>query len=83
MVKFTASGPNKILIGLGLEPDNITLMMAGNPIKVKLSDLGFTAAIGSVELMIFSGPTTKSMIDAIKPMIGPDTIIIPTYEKDK
>lgn len=75
MIKFTAAGAGVTLVGLGLEPENIRRMQAGQPIRVRLADLGFTGAVGSVQIMIFTGDNVDAMQAALKPFIGPDTVV--------
>lgn len=75
MVKFTVSGSGGIVIGLGLEDENVRRMQAGQPIRVKLSDLGFTGAAGSIQIMIFTGKDAAAIHAMLAPMIGPDTVV--------
>lgn len=76
MVKFTASGPDVILVGLGLEEGNITRMRAGQPVRVRLSDLGFVGALGSVQVVIFVGSDAEVMKRDLAQFIGPETVVI-------
>ena len=75
MIKFTASGRGVTIVGLGLEPGNITKMQAGQPVRVRLSDLGFTGAVGALQIMIFTGTSAADMKEQLKPFIGPDTVV--------
>src|SRR4029077_17819705 len=75
MIKFTASGPGVTLVGLGLEPKNIHRMQDGQPIRVRFADLGFTGALGNVEIMIFTGTDAAAMRRELAPFIGPDTVV--------
>ena len=75
MIKFTASGNGRTIIGLGLEPGNIERIQAGQPVYVRLSDLGFTGAPATFEIVIFTGKDAATMRAALAPMIGPDTLI--------
>lgn len=75
MIKFTAAGAGVTLVGLGLEPGNIQRMQDGQPIRVRLSDLGFTGAVGTVQIMIFTGDSREALEATIRPFIGPDTVI--------
>lgn len=75
MMKFTAFGNGMTIIGLGLEAGNIKRMQDGQPIRVKLSDLGFTGAMGSMEIVIFTGKDIASMRRDVAPFIGPETVI--------
>jgi len=75
MIKFTASGQGVTLVGLGLEAGNIQRMQNGQPIRVRFSDLGFTGALGSVQIMIFTGTDRASMRRDLQPFIGPETVI--------
>ena len=63
MIKFTTTSgdKNRILVGLGLEARNIERMQQGQPIVVRLSELGFHGALGSVEILIFTGPDVATM----------------------
>lgn len=75
MIKFTASGNDTTIIGLGLEEGNITRLQAGQPIRVKLSDLGFVGAMGATQIMIFAGKDAASMQRDLAQYIGPDTVV--------
>lgn len=75
MIKFTASGNGVTLIGLGLEPGNIDRMQRGQPVRVKLSDLGFVGAVGAVQILIFTGVSREAMEQAVTPFIGADTVV--------
>jgi len=75
VIKFTATGQGVTLVGLGLEPANITKMQAGQPVRVRLSDLGFTGAAGAIQIMIFTGESAAAMQESLKPFIGPDTVV--------
>lgn len=81
MIKFTASGDNVVIVGLGLEPENIRRMAAGQPIRVRLSDLGFTGAVGAIQLVIFSGTDREALEQTVRPFIGPDTVIHSVKDK--
>lgn len=76
MVKFTASGNGKTIIGLGLEAENIRRMQAGKPIYVRLADLGFVGAAGTIEITIFTGENAETMRRDLASLIGPETTII-------
>jgi hypothetical protein len=39
MIKFTASSKGLTLVGLGLEAENVRRMQAGQPVRVRLSEL--------------------------------------------
>lgn len=75
MIKFTAAGQNITLVGLGLEPENIRRMEQGQPVRVRLADLGFVGAAGAIQLLIFTGANREAMEAAMQPFIGPDTVI--------
>lgn len=75
MIKFTASGANRVIIGLGLEPENIKRMQDGQPVRVRLSDLGFTGAMGSTDIVIFTGSSREEIEKSVAVFIGPQTII--------
>lgn len=76
MVKFTATGDDGIVrIGLGLEAENIRRMQAGQPVRVRLSDLGFIGQIGAIQILIFAGEDAASMQRDLAPFIGPETVI--------
>ena len=80
MVKFTASGNGRTVIGLGLEAANIVRMCAGDPVRVRLSDLGFTGVMGTVDIMIFTATDVPAMRAMLAPMIGPETVV---HEEDR
>jgi hypothetical protein len=75
VIKFTASGNGITLVGLGLEPGNITRMQAGQPVRVKLSDLGFTGATGTIQILIFTGKSAAEMQKSLEPFISPETVL--------
>jgi hypothetical protein len=75
MIKFTATSENFVLIGLGLEPENIERLKKGQPIRVKLGDMGFTGVLGMTHIMIFTGESKEAMEAELRPLIGPDTIV--------
>jgi hypothetical protein len=75
MVKFTAAGNGVTLIGLGLEPGNITRLQQGQTLRVRLSELGFTGAAGSIHIMIFAGESAEAMQKTLQPFISEDTVI--------
>lgn len=72
MVKFTAAGDDKILVGLGLEAGNVERLKQGRPILVNLQDLGFTQPI---EVMIFYGESKELIVSQLKPYIGKGTVV--------
>lgn len=74
MIKFTASGNGVTLIGLGFEPENLTRMVAGQPIRIRLADLGFEGPVGAIHLMLFSGSSVEAMMETLQPFIGDDTV---------
>ena len=78
MIKFTASGQDLTVIGLGLEPENVRRLQAGEPIRVRLADLGFTGASGAIQVIIFSGSSREALVEAMRPFIGPETVILDT-----
>ena len=75
MVKFTASGNGVTVVGLGLEDENIRRMVAGKPVRVRLSELGFTGAAGAIQIVIFSGKDAESMRRDLAPLIDSNTVI--------
>lgn len=95
MIKFSAQGTRRkgtgrhpagepvIIVGLGLEPGNISRMIAGDPVRVHLADLGFKGAVGSVDIVIFTGPSREAMEKSLQSMIGPDTVIHREKETDR
>jgi hypothetical protein len=66
MIKFTASGNGITIVGLGLEHGNLDRLKDGQPIRVKLSDLGFVGA---------TGKDAVSMQRDLSQFIGPDTVV--------
>jgi len=77
MVKFIGHGYNGItLIGLGLEAENIKRLQAGQPIRVRLRDLGFVGAVSSIELFIFADDDAAAMRKKLAQFIGPETVVI-------
>jgi hypothetical protein len=75
MIKFTASGNGITIVGLGLEHGNLDRLKDGQPIRVKLSDLGFVGATGAIQIMIFAGKDAVSMQRDLSQFIGPDTVV--------
>jgi len=76
VIKFTASGNGITLVGLGLQAENIRRMQDGQPVRVRLSDLGFVGAVGAVQVVIFTGKTDDEMETAISAFCGPNTVVI-------
>jgi hypothetical protein len=63
MIKFTANGPNgKTILGLGLQIENIKLLMDGKPIIID----GSKMEIGNIEIAIFYGTTQQEMINMLR-----------------
>ena len=75
MIKFTASGEGRILIGFGLESGNLSRLQAGQPIRVALSELGFHGEIGRVEILLFAGESHEALRRMVEPMISSDTVV--------
>ena len=81
MIKFkTYSGENVLLLGFGLSEDNIQRLKSGQPVVIKLEDMGLREG----RIMIFYGKTEADMIKEIKPYLGSDTLVIgvPPDEND-
>lgn len=76
MVKFVASGEGgRILIGLGLEDENIKRLKDGEPIRIRLSDLGFHGVVGNIHIMIFTGKDAESITKDLSQFINSETVI--------
>jgi hypothetical protein len=71
MIKFTGSSDDgRVLVGLGLSEGNLQMMRKGNPIHI------FGAEMNSpVDIIIFWGATDQALAEAMKPYIGPETVI--------
>lgn len=75
MIKFTTSGNGIIVVGLGLEDENVERMRRGAPVRVRLSDLGFTGTLGTVQIVLFTGTDAATMQRDLAPLIGPETVV--------
>lgn len=76
MIKFTASGKGVTTIGLGLVEGNVERMRAGQPVYVRLSEMGFVGAMGATTICIFLGKTEQELAETLKEFIGPETAIL-------
>ena len=78
MVKFTVHGDGRTLIGLGLSRGNIQRLQQGQPILLKLEDVGITAD-PPIDVLIVFGENEASIIHDVDRRlgleIGPDTIV--------
>lgn len=50
-------------------------MQRGEPIRVRLSDMGFVGAMGSVHILIFTGKDSESLKESLAPLIDSATVI--------
>lgn len=71
MVKFTASTPDGLLVGLGITYENVIRLKQGKPIHIQLADLGLPQG----ELLIFYGKDEQAITKDLLPYIGEDTIL--------
>ncbi len=70
MIKFRAEGKDGPLIGLGLSQENMDRMTAGQPVHVKLEELGLEG-----DIVIFYGKTEDELQRTLQTLIGPVTEI--------
>lgn len=76
MIKFSARGAaGEIIVGLGLEAGNLAKLQAGQPVRVRLSDLGYVGAVGAVQVVIFYGETKEKISEMLAPLITPETVM--------
>ena len=71
MIKFTAQGRGRKLIGIGLSAGNIKRLKQGKPVHIFGEELGFPG----IEIMIFYGATERKMQEDLSEFIGPETRI--------
>ena len=66
-------GQDKTVVGLGLSHENLWRLKDGQPVVVRLADLGFEGS--PHEVLIFAGETEAAIIDRFEArgLIGPDT----------
>jgi hypothetical protein len=72
MLKFTAEstdGNGRRLIGFGISAGNVARLTQGDPILIKLDEMGLWPA----DVLIFYGETEQALANAMKDRIGPDT----------
>lgn len=75
MIKFRAEGKNGPLIGLGLSQGNIERLVAGQPVHVKMLELGLEG-----DIIIFYGKNEDELKQSVQMMIGPRTEVTDTRE---
>ena len=73
MVKFLATRDNRMFLALGLTRENLTRMMADEPIKIDTKELGLPPGT----LLIFFGETEAAIFNTLKDqgVVGPQTVI--------
>ena len=72
MVKFTSARGNQIVVGLGISDGDLAGLKNGQPIVVKLQELGIS---NPLEIVIFHGKTDQELYEQLKPRIGPQTTV--------
>jgi hypothetical protein len=72
MVKFTAHGKGKTLVGLGITSDNVARLKNGKPIVVTAESINLPFPI---EIMIMYGETLEDLKKQLEPFIGENTKI--------
>jgi len=74
MIKFTYHDKNdQKCLGLGISRRNVERLVAGQPIWVRLTEMGNLAVDGSI--LLFFGETEEEMTAALAEYIGPDTTV--------
>lgn len=72
MIKFTAKGDGRQLVGLGITEENVKRLREGLPILVRLKDLDIQ---GDIEITIFYGHDEAAIYNLLAEhqFIGPKT----------
>ena len=71
MIKYTANlPPDRVLVGLGLDKENVRRLQAGQPILVRLAEMGIP---GDIEILIHYGESVSDIFRELEEMIGPET----------
>ena len=72
MIKFTAKNENgNKVVGLGLSGANVSKLMEGKPIHIRLEEMG----IPGMEIVILYGNTEDDIVKIVTPMMDGKTII--------
>lgn len=71
MIKFTSTGKNTTLIGLGISEENVRKLKAAQPILVKGSELGFDW----LEILIFYGRDEEELKKTVRGTLSVDKLI--------
>jgi hypothetical protein len=74
MILFVAQGRTRPLIGLGLEPENLTRLQAGDPIHQRLPK-GTDSPVPDVDVLIFTGGSREDMLASLGPLITDRTTV--------
>ena len=70
MIKLAGETEKGPLFILGLSHANLDRMRAGQPVKVDLTELGYSG-----DVVIFTGETEESMAEEMRELIGPKTVV--------
>jgi hypothetical protein len=63
MIKFRGEDNGKPLVGIGLSRKNCERLLAGDPIKFNLREVGLPL---DIEVLVFAGETEQSMYEQFK-----------------
>jgi hypothetical protein len=77
LIKFTSTGKNTTLIGLGISEENVRRLKAAQPILIKGSELGFDW----LEILIFYGKDEEELKKTVKATLAVDKLISKASEE--
>jgi hypothetical protein len=74
IVKFAGlnSETDRLIVGVGLAAETIAQMKGGDPITIRLEDLGLPF-VG--DLLVIYRETSEELADFIRPTLRPDTVV--------
>lgn len=76
LIKFTSTGKNRTLIGLGITEGNVKRLKEAQPILVNGSELGFDW----LEILIFYGRDEDELEKTVKATLAVDKLISKSSE---
>lgn len=71
LIKFTSTGKDKTLIGLGISEENVRRLKEAQPILIRGGDLGFDW----LEILIFYGRDREELVKTVKATMAVDKLI--------
>jgi hypothetical protein len=70
MIKATGTrGNGKPFVLVGITGENVTRIVAGEPLKINLGDVG----LDDIEIAVVYGKTEAELVAQIEPFTGPET----------